>query len=260
MTPMSVQLVVLWIIMIAVIATAPLVGVASAQSDDLVVPLDPRVAFDEARQAYSAGPWAERVVATVHLDDGTELEDSFLIRVDPAPEGSVGLLRLELGPLVLVADGERTVVEHALFRSAVVVIRPTGADPRESVRAVLPPIALPQLALLAGDTPFDHDLGPAERVRWTSAELSDATGRPLVTVTGFTDSGSAVLVFDAETGRLRSFSAPISADEPMRLDLIFRPTTPGDRDDWVIKTEGREIVESLAELPHDDASPRATED
>jgi len=192
-------------------------SIAAALPDD-AVPLDPRAVFDECREVYQGGPWAERVSASIRLNDGDERRGSFVLRAEPTTGGDLVSIRLEAGPLTLYADSARTVIKHTHAAGRVCVADSIVADPRAGLRDLLPPLALPQLDLLAGDQPFGTADAPIPRVTWIDAQLSDATGHPFVTLTGSTEIGPAILIVDAETGRLYSFAVMIPGDEPMRLE------------------------------------------
>ncbi|VAX42843.1 hypothetical protein MNBD_PLANCTO03-179 [hydrothermal vent metagenome] len=192
---------------------------------------------------YRFAATADRVRVTLVQPSGRSDMLSFVVRCVP---GAAGLVRLELGELIVVArQGEMRAV-HAKDPTTFVELRASAEStgPAGVVRELLPPLALPQLSL-AFD-PAEVDWCPlVTGLRWESAERLLIEGHDGVRLRGRTDIGEARL--DLAGGRVRRFEADLDT-EGTRLIIECEPFDPGDPAEWVLEVEGRRMVDRLEAL------------
>ena len=192
---------------------------------------------------YRFAATADRVRVTLVQPGGRSDMLSLVVRCVP---GSAGLVRLELGELIVVArQGEMRAV-HGKDPTTYVELRASAesAGPADVVRELLPPLALPQLSL-AFD-PAEVDWCPlVTGLRWERAERLLLDGHDGVRLWGSTDIGKATL--DLAGARVRRFEADLDT-EGRRLIIECEPFEPGDPAAWVLEVDGRRAVDRLEAL------------
>ncbi len=210
------------------------------------IPVDPDAALADARGAYRDAPVAERI--DLYVDSGlAERRETALIRFDH-PRA----LALELGPLRVWAgvENSRAVVRavHALDAAHVFEHRRDDADVLAALTEALPPIALPQLALVWSEAAPLRDLTAFTRnLAWTSATLESDHEPPVAVVTGASPDSRAVLILDAATSRLARAELESRAGR-LRIAMDVSPVAPGDPASWRIDPGSRERVSEITDL------------
>ncbi|CAN5863842.1 hypothetical protein BH11PLA1_BH11PLA1_09930 [soil metagenome] len=169
--------------------------------------LDPVTALREIRAVYTAAPVAENITLTLRISERTTRQDRITFALDPhAPadphDDTIALL---LGPLrVHAAGGVLTVTQtnfdetyfEAPYREPLTV---------EQLTSILPPLPLPQLALLRADadTTILDLAATAPSVNFSAAVTDPAADRPEIALTGASPRGSVTLTVDVRSGRLK---------------------------------------------------------
>ncbi len=232
------------------------VGVAVAalgQPDDIPRQWHPEEIFGEARQAYRAAPVADQVSVEVVIDGGAPRAERLTVRIDAA---GVGLedgprrVLLELGPLRVYVGGGRLIATHSAEPGAYFEAPFDGAISLASLQEVLPPVPVPQLALVIPDdaamrTPTPYTKG----VRWDRAEYEGDATPPTFRVYGRGFDGPVELTMDRGTSRISGFAARFQSEgHDAVLELTCRPVPPGDPATWEPDVTGRTRVRALGEL------------
>ncbi len=243
-------------------------------------PIEPVTAMSEIRAAYAKGPTSERISMTLRSAERTTKGEGVIVTrlwqrpTEPKPALAPGgegepapsdervvpvverVLAVEIGPLRAVArEGELRVV-HTQHDGTIYereFARPLRAS---SVRTLMPPLALPALAILANaddDAEVDRgamrgvDLTPwTTNVRWTGATIDPQSDRPEMVLRGRGDQGEVTLLADGTTGRLSRLTAGLAGGGT--LEMTFEPLPSGDPATWNIERGSRRRVDSLADL------------
>lgn len=212
-------------------------------------PVPVELALASLREVHT-GVIAEEMHVRFRSGAGGERTDTIALRMESNAD-AVQRLRLELGPLRIYAASGTITAVHASAPGRCYTRSYTGALTPQVLAGVLPPIPLPQFALVAdrggafrAPTPHTADIS------WSDAVLDDTVRPPTVTLTGAGAKSRVTLIANAETSRLIRFTASIQGpDGDSTLELMnFRPVDPGDPATWAIPTEGLEQVATLAAL------------
>jgi hypothetical protein len=193
---------------------------------------------------YRYAATADRVRVTLVRPGGRSDMLSLIVRCVP---GASGLARLELGELTLVAQGGRLLAVHGRDPTTYAELQApqAGADPASVLRALLPPLAIPQLSL-AFD-PAEVEWCPLVRgLAWENAERVAIGGHDGVRLSGRTETGAAAI--ELAGARVRRFEADLEAGGQTRLIVECEPLEPGDPAGWGVDLSGRRRVSGLAAL------------
>ncbi len=221
-------------------------------------PIPSEVFLADLHEAYSA-PFAEEITIRVHTPSG-DRSDTLTIRVDP------GLKRLasdagpvtprprcvlfELGQLrISIAEGKLTATNSAAPDKFFQRSFPGPITPAR-LAEVLPPLPIPQLAIVNPEDPgFNSPLELLRKTVWSDA-LVDEAARPLtITMKGLSPAGSISITALVSTVRLTKISASIHRpDAEAQFEFSFKAVDPGDPTKWALPTEGRQSVPSLTDL------------
>jgi hypothetical protein len=220
--------------------------------------IPPEAILETIRSAYDKKPTADEVKVTLYkaghaprLPSDTLASDTFVVRIDPGPPGSTVPVRLflDFGALrVLVGGGKLTAVNPAV-PGRYYQTKLAGPLTPQSLNKVLPPTPIPELALACADPASLASFTPyTPGVTWTAATI-DPSARS-ATMTGASSVGPIVLGANPTTGRLTKVVATIKGARggDTTLDLAITPTDAGSPASWTISIEGRQRVNSLAEL------------
>jgi len=226
-------------------------AIAQEREKQAVEPVPAELFLSDVREAYSK-PFADEVVIRLRASSG-DRADTVTVRVDPgAPGGQERphAVLLEMGPLrVYIAGGTLTAIST---QAADKVYRRTftGAITPAKLAELLPPLLLPQLAIVnPGDERLSSPLDVLRGMTWSEA-MVDESARPMtVTMRGSGPSGSMTLTALVSTMRLSKVSATVKrSGTEMQVEMTVRSVDPGDPARWAISTEGRREVSSLTEL------------
>jgi hypothetical protein len=217
--------------------------------------IPPEVLIETMRAAYGNKPTAEEVTVRVKGPRGADRADDFIIRIDPGPPprgpGSpVSRARLEMGPLTIAVSGREVIATASAAPGKYFSAKLSGPLTADTLAQVIPPIPAPELALASADPDaFKRPLTYTGVVTWTRAAADPSARPPIATMIGTSASGTVAATAGAASGRLTSFKATVRTPEgEMTLDLSMKPIDPGDPATWLISTDGRERVATLAEL------------
>ncbi len=207
----------------------------------------------ELLAAYRGGPVAERVTIRVRQPPPPDMHGPVLdresvatVRVHRGRGDEDRVLRADLGVLSVYAHGDALVIVRSDDPSVCLRRRLSGPVSARALAPVLPPTALPAIALALGDAAAAANLTPFTRgVRWRIADGAPReTG--LVRLSGHASGGEATLLIDAVTHRLRELS--FRAASGARLDVRCEAIEPGDPGAWAIDADDRRVVRSLRDL------------
>jgi hypothetical protein len=219
-----------------------------APPQSTALPATPAEAWAAIRSAYAAAPTAERVTVTVAGTDGASKgAEHFDLKLDPRPGNSAGpRLRLDLGPVRLVAGDARVAAVHELSREGAFVVNglvgPLGTS---TLASLLPPLPLTALAALTGgETPPDA-AGYVRPVEWTEVGPGVPPGGGF-TVTGHA-SGARVRVAASAGGRLRSLTI-LDLPGGGSITAEFAPLPPPSPSDFDLGVDAWPRVATIRDL------------
>lgn len=209
-------------------------------------PLDPARVVSQFRKAYHKRPFVESLDITVQTPSDKNRE-TVTIRAN-----AKGELRLELGDLILWTDKERLLGAHRLNAGTYFETPLDPADRAASLLAALPPLPIPQIALVLQPTtaaPADWTVSPLCREpTWDRAIAASHGKKPAMVLEGSTPTASVrvagvgdppVIVFADTKATRDDVTTTISAD-------ISRLDEPVGRIECDLR--GRERVEHLTDL------------
>ncbi len=207
--------------------------------------------IDRVVRAYRSGPIGETVQMRVKDAMGREQRAEIVVRIDagdPAT-GRPRRARLDLGQLTLSIDGDRLLATHRLERNRYAEFTLAPLPLREALSAVMPVLLLPELVLADLGRADCADLGLFATPRtpsWDPPSIDRPTGKSLLTATA----GDAKLkvLADRASGRLASLQMNSPGGDVRSIELTVRPLDPGPTDSWLVQTEGRTRVDTLADL------------
>lgn len=226
----------------------PTPGAPAAAKQELT-PIPVEVALADIKGAY-AGVTAEEVTIKIKTPQGPERTDRMTVRLDGGADGRPRRLMLEMGTLrIAVADGHMVAVNTSAPGKCYKRDY-SGPLNAEVVRAILPPLPLPELDLLGDGLEMLRNPTPyTPGVSWTGATAMQSARPPTMTLTGSFPAGTVLLTAQVSSARLVHLTGVIKGkDGETTLDLAFRPVEPGDPATWVVGTEGCDATGSLAEL------------
>jgi hypothetical protein len=215
-------------------------------------PLPVDVALEAAMDAYSRKPCADEMTVKFRGPGAEQRSDRFVIRLEPGetPRSGPRRMFLDLGQLKIFADhGTLTAINASAPGKYVQKEYKEPLTPA-TLAAFMPPVPLPQLALAENDLKHARSLTPyTPDVGWTSIEADTAAKPPTALIQGSGPSCSSALTLNADTGRLLKLTATIHGRAgDSTLEMTSHPVDPGEPASWAIKTDGRERVESVADL------------
>jgi len=256
---------------------APAMGGRGVAREPVVI--EPATAMNEIRAAYIKSPTAERVTMTLRSSERAIKGEGVIITrlwqkpvSKPAPAGDGApapdeerqrpvverVLSVEMGPLRMVAREGVLRVIHTQHDTTVYERAHASPLNEASVRAMMPPLALPALAIVAhADDDAGVNVGAARpldltpwttNVRWTSATIDPQAERPEMVLRGRSDQGEVTLVADGASGRLLRLVAGLGAGNGGTIEMSFESLPAGDPATWAIELGKRRRVGSLADL------------
>jgi len=218
----------------------------SPAQPDAKAPLDPAHVVAQFRKAYHKRPFVESLDITVRTASETRRE-SAVVRANIKGE-----LRLELGDLIIWTEPARLLAVHRLNAGAFFQAPLEGPDRAAEFARVLPPLPIPQIALVLQP----HDAAPslwtvsplAASPHWDTATAAHRAKKPAVVLAGTCEQATVrvagvgdppQLVF-ADTKSVRNdLTTTISAD----ITRLDEPVGKLEAD-----LRGRTRVESLTDL------------
>lgn len=213
-------------------------GTASAAS------IDPDIAIESLADAYSKSPVDERVDIRVTIADSSREES---IGVQMLPDSNYAL---ELGDITLWTEKDRFLAVHRLNAGAYFSAkRPDGRAQWGVLESLLPPLCVPQLALVHGlEKGFSAPTGFTRNIVWKSCEVDETVSPPVVRLHGEGDGNLVDLVADQHLSRILRFVVRIEARRT-KIDMTFTRQPAGlDAPKLGVDLAGRTQVESIAEL------------
>lgn len=224
---------------------------ASAQNPASQEAASERIPFDKTVRAYRSGPVAEAVQIRVKDDQGRERRADVLVRVDVSGDEGKGQIRarVELGDLAISIEGDRLLATHRLEKNRFAEFTLANKPLLEALEDVMPALVLPQLVLADRTTNRMEDLGMLPKrapIEWQPGTVDRPTGKLMYA--GSSGDTTLRMLVDRNSGRLTSLQIT-SASGPIRnIDLTARSVPPGSPDTWLVETQGRKRVDSLADL------------
>lgn len=206
-----------------------------------VIPLDPRIAFDDLIAHARQRPTAERIDVRVFSDGATRSDTILFQFVPPAT------IQASLGRFTLWSDSQTLRVAHHLDQQAYFESPVEGRDTLRAVGSVLPPIPAPHFALALSDDPMS-ELTPYTRgIRWTDARVDDSTRPATLSIRGESDRARVTILADASTGRIRSMKTHLDGDRA-RIELTCTPLDPAETPSLGIDPGRRHPTRDISEL------------
>jgi hypothetical protein len=205
-------------------------------------------ALAKAHAAYRSAPVAERIQLRLRSPGDRDRSSSIVMMVNAGGPEHAGTLRLELGRLLVTARADELLAFNAqdpttYFRAPL----PSGLS-LDSIKVHLPRVPLPQLAwALDAQAPDPAHAAPlAGEIVW---EAEPAAGSATEAIyTGASQAGGVQLVFDPQSWRLVRFSLPVAPAAGSTLEASVTAIEPLPSSEWLVPTQGREPVASLAAL------------
>lgn len=197
----------------------------------------PEEVLSPALARARASSISQRLRVSVAHPDGPFDMASLVVRTDPV----LGLARVEIGSIAIVADGTRIIAAHAMDPTTVFVREDPG-PPHEQLARALPKLPSPFLGVAFGQaepawTPL------TSYVAWTRAE-PDAEGW---VVTG--DSGGRAVEARVEGDRLTSVRARVGTPEgEVTLTISIEELDDLAAEPWTIDATRRRRIASIAGL------------
>lgn len=181
----------------------------------------------------------------------------FIVRQIPAAvpttPGSppfVEALALQLGSLNIWATPGEVLAMHSQNPAAYFAAPISGAPTAQTLSGLMPPVILPQVALVqAGDTPLREIWPLVSDISWSSATRDPRTSLLTVSGQGRAIAGSAdpvSIVLEILPPRLRTLSITLPAGE--RITLRITPESSCSPRTSELKPDGRTSVATLADL------------
>lgn len=266
------------------VAVASVAGHTSAQRDQPApataasppLLIDPTTAWRDIASAYQSKPTAERIAITAQVGDRPARRAELVVRLDPRraanskPSDALASasVLIDAGPLRIWAGptGEAHWGMNAIFDKSLATIYSAKLDgpvAAATLRDLLPPTPLPQLALLRMDaSAAPDDLTPyTGPVVWREAHLLDGPEDATYTITGTSadhhSTAETRVIADAKTGRLRSVRVTRPSIN-LTIELAISPLTVAADEPakWTIDPANRRVVESLSALTQRDDPPK----
>lgn len=232
--------------MLLAMGTRPLLA-----GDKRAPEITPTAAIGLLVDAYHRGPVADRVQIRVVPKNGNERRATALLRLDRGDAAGFRprQLRLELGSLLIHADHAMLLAISRLEqRSCFETELAAGLKP-EQLAGVMPPLPLPQIEIAFGDdAKLQRPLLYVRDVTWNGIESKTLANKPMYLVKGTSRAGEVTVMIDQVTGRLRQFTAEITAagsEGQMRLEVSSTPLDAGDPQTWPLNSADRERVAAL---------------
>lgn len=218
----------------ALVLALALGAVASATRGQEAAPVDPAHVVTSLRRAYHKRP----IVESVEVEARTPSErrrESYVFRGNTRGE-----VRLELGDLLIWTDGPRLLAVHRLNAGVYFEAELEGDDRAAAVRAVLPPLPVPQLDLAlqrieAGSAAWNPGLACGGGSGWTDAETITLGGKP----------GNALRSSDPECRR-----SAVCLGQPPRL-LAVQSSVSKDGVETTVRATVTKLDEAVGRLDAD---------
>lgn len=216
-----------------------------------LIPTTAAEALRRLRTAYRGGSIAERVTFTINDDAPEDAGRSVVVRVrsGASADFSDRCIRLELPDLVFFAVHDRAVAIRPSDPTGCIEWPSAGPPTPSLLASVLPPLALPQIALAFGEDGVSQPTPFGSVDAWEIKPVSSNTSGTLVRLVGVGPEATTELVFDAMTDRLTEFTIKPAAGQ---AGAIVRgrceSVAPGPVKSWAIGVEGRRKCRTFDEL------------
>lgn len=195
-----------------------------------------------ARESYLAAPFATAVGIEITDSAGRVERSAIEAYVDPGEEGEIVSIAVRADPLRAWASGTELIITHAA--------EPRTwwgceiAAPLEGLTSTLPPLPIPQFAVLDASSPWTP---VTPEVEWQTV-LEDQSGVSWVLV-GRSGEMAVRATFDRESGELLAFAASGPATAPVvGITLAMRELPADDPARWRPDVGVRERRSTLADL------------
>lgn len=237
------------IVMLGLICAAT--GARTLAGDKRTPEISPAAAIGLLVDAYHRGPVADRLQIRVIPKSGSERRATALLRLDRGDAAGFRprQMRLELGSLLVHADHAMLLAISRLESRSCFETELAGGLNPEQLAGVMPPLPLPQLEVAFGDdAKLQRPLLYVRDVSWNGIESKSLAGKPMYLVKGTSRTGDVTITLDQVTGRLRQFTADITAagsEGQMRLEVTSTPIDAGDPQTWTLNSADRERVAAL---------------
>ncbi|CAG0999877.1 hypothetical protein PHYC_02804 [Phycisphaerales bacterium] len=229
---------------------AALFGLLASAPHVIAQAPEPAAAFQRILDAYRAKPVAQTASIRVIAPEGRERISRVEVLTEPSPTSRRIALRLGRSLQVEASDRELRGVSPR-NPTAACVLPLTGPLTDESLRAVLPPIPVPNIAWALGGEVVGEGaregeflVPPVGWVRLDSVEPRPGMGH--IALRGSNPLGPVEIVVDESTHMLVRLTGTLSGPA-LRVELAFRGADPGSKS-WAVEIEGRERVPSLSDL------------
>lgn len=202
--------------------------------------------------SYRSGPFAERVTLTLNDEPpAADLDRAVLVRVfaGVSPTRQERAVRIDLPDLLLYAIAGRIVATRPSDPTGFVEWPIEGPPTLAALESILPPLALPQLALALGDDALTRPTPFGAVDSWELRAPTSPEPSTLVRLIGTGSSTITELVFDAITDRITEYTIKPAPGRPgttvhARCDTI----APGPVKSWIVSVDGRRQVRTIDEL------------
>lgn len=194
-----------------------------------------------ARKAYASAPFADRIEVEVFDGTGRRERSRLFVRANPGGE-SVSSLLVEFPGMSVWADEQRVLVVGSREASGWWESERIEGSPVASLRAVLPPIVAPSIAIVSGEAAWT----PATpEIRW-SGLAEDSTGAFWV-LAGMSGDLAVQATFDQGSSRLVRLVVSGPSGGPLAmLSVTLEPLEAGELSGWKPRTQGLERRPTLA--------------
>ncbi|QYK46841.1 MAG: hypothetical protein KF838_08580 [Phycisphaeraceae bacterium] len=206
-----------------------------------IQPTDAGEVIAMARKGYASAPFADRIDVEVIDGMGRRERSRLLVRVNPAGEGVASLL-IEFPGMSVWADERGVLVVGSREASGWWESERVEEGPVASLRAVLPPIVAPTVAILSGEAAWT----PATpEIRWNGL-AEDSTGAFWV-LGGMSGDLAVQATFDRGSSRLVRLVVSGPSGGPLAmLTVTLEPIEAGELTGWKPRTQGLERRATLA--------------
>ena len=198
---------------------------------------------------YSAQQSEERLRLTVGGEGQKETAAEVVWRFQPGGPLERSM-RVDLGPLLVFAAGTRLVAVNARNPGTYFEASLRDGLTAAAIREVMPPLPFPQAAWALGDPGPGGIGGVLAATQWT--DLTAAEGEACrVTLVGATPWGNARATVDPGSppyASLCTWESPVGTGAGLRISVSVERLTRSEPGGWVLATEGRMRVASMADL------------
>lgn len=218
-----------------------------------ILPANASQAVSRLRASYRSGAVAQRVTFLLNDEDAApgNAERSVVVRIfaGVSPAAADRAVRIDFPDMVVHCSAGRMVVTRPSDPSGYAEwpIDETPIVPM--LERVLPPLALPQLALAFGDPDFARPTPFGDVASWRLEPVPGVEAEVLTRLIGTGNDATTELVFDGVTDRLSAFTIkPVPGRAGVEVRARCEAVDPGPRSSWAIGLDGRTRVASIADL------------